>query len=436
MKKFFFTFIFIFIFINNHAQVGIGTTSPNSTLTVNGSISTAALAIPFAITLDENYHTVFGSDITLPDPTNIIGREYIIKTDGDPGTITAAAGDMIDESSSISLNPWESIVIKAIGAGEWLIVGGKFDDELGAEEINELTDAKFDTSVKSLYLGQGAGLGATGSQNTGVGAGALLNANGSNNIALGYLAGDELLAGDNNIFLGHSAGAGNVSGLEAGTSNILIGYNVQTSAKTATSELNIGDAVYATGLYGATAKVGIGTNNPSAGLEILGTDTGAPVLELNPQSAPVGTATGQLAVIGDLLYMYDATRSKWLSVESTALQFAKNNRQAATEEFLFFGGNLRDGTKSGALMPFDGTVVVVSARRADTDTSAETYLVSINGSTSLLPGNSIEFTSGSQSVNGTAYNIDFNAGDFLNVYTSLSRISYDPAVIVWVKWRK
>ena len=185
------------------------------------------------------------------------------------------------------------------------------------------------------------------------------------------------------------------------------------------------------------AQAGIGTFNPSAALEILGSDTGIPVLELNPQSTPVGSATGQVAVIGNILYMFDAVRNKWLSIESTALQFGKNNRQSPTDEFLFFGGNMRNGTKSGAFMPFDGTVVFVSARRGDSDTAEETYLVSINGSTDITnPTNEIYFTSGTQSLNGTEYNIDFNAGDFLNIYTSLTRISYDPAVIVWVKWRK
>ena len=84
-----------------------------------------------------------------------------------------------------------------------------------------------------------------------------------------------------------------------------------------------------------------------------------------------------------------------------------------------------------------GTAVFVSARRGDSDTAEETYLVSINGSTDIKnPTNEIYFTSGTQSVNETEYNIDFNAEDFLNIYTSLTRISYDTAVIVWVKWRK
>jgi len=49
------------------------------------------------------------------------------------------------------------------------------------------------------------------------------------------------------------------------------------------------------------SQVGIGTLNPSAELEIGTTNTGIPALEINPQTAPVGNAMGQLAIIGDIL---------------------------------------------------------------------------------------------------------------------------------------
>ena len=75
---------------------------------------------------------------------------------------------------------------------------------------------------------------------------------------------------------------------------------------------------------GLFAQVGIGTITPNAELEIKSNST-LPALELNPQTAPVGTATGQIAVIGDKLYMFDVTRAKWLSVEATMLNFGLEN---------------------------------------------------------------------------------------------------------------
>ena len=67
------------------------------------------------------------------------------------------------------------------------------------------------------------------------------------------------------------------------------------------------------------SQVVVGTTDPTSELEIETTDTGIPALEINPQTAPVGSANGQIAVIGDKLYMYDLTRTKWLSIETTAL---------------------------------------------------------------------------------------------------------------------
>ena len=69
------------------------------------------------------------------------------------------------------------------------------------------------------------------------------------------------------------------------------------------------------------AQVGIGTTNPTAQLEINTSGTSLPALEISPQSSPIGTATGQLAVIDDKLFLYDQTRGKWLSVESCLLNF-------------------------------------------------------------------------------------------------------------------
>jgi len=177
------------------------------------------------------------------------------------------------------------------------------------------------------------------------------------------------------------------------------------------------------------AQVGIGTVVPSAQLEIEGTNTGIPVLELNPQSAPAGSAMGQLAVIGDLLYMYDATRGKWLSVASTALQYGKNNTQGGGDNYIRFGGDTRDGN-SGPKMPFDGTIVYVTTESSNSVT--DTYVLSLDGATTgtsytLVAGDFIK----------TDYNVDFNAGQTINIYTSgLNKNAQDPSVIVWVKWRQ
>lgn len=184
-----------------------------------------------------------------------------------------------------------------------------------------------------------------------------------------------------------------------------------------------------------SAQVGIGTTNPTAELEIATTNTGLPALELNPQTAPTGTVTGQLAVIGNELFMYDANRGKWLGVGAMALQFGKEG--AFNNDTLEFGGDLeQDGV--GPLMPFNGTIVAVTATTyvnagkrfqirvrdynpvAGTITSTQTY----------------NFALTNYEYNNTSLNLDFNTNDFITIRGNGGGNAEDAAVVVWVKWRQ
>mgnify|MGYP000262383510 CR=1 FL=1 len=183
------------------------------------------------------------------------------------------------------------------------------------------------------------------------------------------------------------------------------------------------------------SQVGIGTTDPSAELEIETTNTGIPALQLNPQTAPDGDADGQLAVIGDKLYMYDLTRDKWLSLEVTALQFGRNG--GADDELLRFGGDVRDNS-SGPLMPFDGTIVYMTIQSSG-GVANKQFDIKINGSDvgnnadNTLDGR-ISLSSGS--FTETNYNIDFDAGDYINLEVRNNGGEVDDtAGVIWVKWR-
>ena len=68
--------------INISAQVGIGTTNPESTLDINGSISANITSTSGNLTLDDTHHTIILSgnhNITLPAANSCNGRVYIIK---------------------------------------------------------------------------------------------------------------------------------------------------------------------------------------------------------------------------------------------------------------------------------------------------------------------------------------------------------------------
>ncbi|AUP80414.1 hypothetical protein [Flavivirga eckloniae] len=193
--------------------------------------------------------------------------------------------------------------------------------------------------------------------------------------------------------------------------------------------------------YYSFSQVGIGTTSPTAELEIETTNTGIPALELNPQSAPTGSVTGQLAVIGDKLFMYDATRAKWLSTETTALQYGY--AFTADDDMLWFGGDLGDDSSTendtGPKMPFDGTIVYLTIESSGGNTSKSFDLV-INGSN---VGNNADPTlDGRFSLSGgsftrTTFNIDFNAGDYIMLKARSAGSGVDdPAAIIWVKWRE
>lgn len=183
------------------------------------------------------------------------------------------------------------------------------------------------------------------------------------------------------------------------------------------------------------SQVGIGTNIPTAELEIQTSNSGIPALELNPQTAPVGSVTGQISLIGDKLFMYDATRVKWLSIESSALQYGYEG--SADDVNLWFGGDV-ENNDSGALMPFDGTIVYVSVQSSGGNNSKRMDL-RINGTN---VGNDTDasldgrFNLEEGSFTYTHYNIDFNKGDFLSMRAARNGSSVsDPTAIIWVKWR-
>jgi len=185
------------------------------------------------------------------------------------------------------------------------------------------------------------------------------------------------------------------------------------------------------------AQVGIGTTSPEATLHVVGSfkveNSGSePALEIIPQANPTGSTTGQLAVIGDLLYMYDATRAKWLSVESSALQFGRNGN--TNSQVLEFGGGMQSGS-SGPIMPFNGTIIGITANTSG-GASTKEFQVRVRNSSGTQ--SSINFNLISNTYSDIDTNNNFSAGDYLTVRARDNgdgNVS-NPGVVVWVKWRK
>ncbi len=183
------------------------------------------------------------------------------------------------------------------------------------------------------------------------------------------------------------------------------------------------------------AQVGIATLTPTAQLELANdvSTPNYPLLELNPQTAPAGTSTGQLAVIGDQLYMYDVTRAKWLSTETTALTFTNSG---ATSNTILKYGEVAN-VNSGAYMPYAGTIVYIGATTSDVigPGSAKAFDVTVKNGTTTI--STTTFNLVNWKFLKTDYNVNFSAGNYINARTpSAGGNVTDPTVTVWVKWRK
>lgn len=82
---------------------------------------------------------------------------------------------------------------------------------------------------------------------------------------IGHSAGSVINLGNDNIFIGHQAG----DAVTDGGSNIVLGHQSDVSSATASNELNIGNVIYGTGLYG-TGNIGINDPTPDVALDVVG----------------------------------------------------------------------------------------------------------------------------------------------------------------------
>ncbi|MHA1401532.1 MAG: hypothetical protein ACTSQE_14375 [Candidatus Heimdallarchaeaceae archaeon] len=109
-----------------YGNVGIGTTTPNSTLGVNGSISLPYTAKTGAYTLTASDYTVDCTSstftITLPTASGISGRIYNIKNSG-TGIITIDANgtETIDGNLTAEIIKPTSLTVQSTGVG-WIII--------------------------------------------------------------------------------------------------------------------------------------------------------------------------------------------------------------------------------------------------------------------------------------------------------------------------
>ncbi|KKT98942.1 MAG: hypothetical protein UX02_C0010G0001, partial [Candidatus Moranbacteria bacterium GW2011_GWC1_45_18] len=152
-------------------------------------------------------------------------------------------------SSNITGNSNAVLGYRAMGNNKT----GSSNSALGQESLYWNTTGSFNSA-----LGQGTLSGnSTGSNNVALGyeagKGSLGNSQ-SNNTFIGYQSGYGITTGSNNILLGYQAG----NALTSGGTNIAIGYDLDLPSNTTSSQLTIGNLIFASGGFGTGTTVGAG----------------------------------------------------------------------------------------------------------------------------------------------------------------------------------
>lgn len=266
--------------------------------------------------------------------------------------------------------------ITTAGGTDVVIAGTDGLQITGAGGLDVDTVADFDVTTFDVQMTgtNGFSIDGTAASNVSVDAGNLTLSTTTN--------GSVLVDGQDGVEINSSAGAINV-GNDANTGDI----NVGTGA--AARDIAIGNTTGATGvtINSGTEKVEID------GVTYYGSSAGLP------------TATASGFQDGDKYYdtnldmemRYDATRAKWLSVETMTLMFGRDGNTGAANYYRGGADGRVMSSTLGYIMPFAATVVGIGYTRTDSD--AATFDV-VEGGTSRATLASAATSGQSRALNG------------------------------------
>ncbi|MCD8400064.1 hypothetical protein [Tenacibaculum finnmarkense] len=147
-------------------------------------------------------------------------------------------------------------------------------------------------------------------------------------------------------------------------------------------------------------------------------------------TTPTGTSGGQMFVdsTNGILYIYDGTRAKWLSVDRTMVGWGVNNANTGNEYLRQFNG--AQSNRNGWRMIRNGTITAISAQT----NINQTWTLEIRKNDGTTAIASLTITNQQGNHNNTL-NIDVNEGDFIQAYCNGSSVDY-PETLIEIAWRK
>ena len=156
-------------------------------------------------------------------------------------------------------------------------------------------------------------------------------------------------------------------------------------------------------------------------------------LELTPKALlpTTGLADGQVAIAGGIMFVYDGTRSKWLSVQRQFLVFGRKGITA--NQYLNFSAGTLPSNNSGYRIGRNATIVSMTGQLDVASTSVVDMYVRKND----LAANIATLVIGSGGIGSSdiSTNIDILADEYLQSYIANTNNVSDPMFVIEIAYR-